>query len=137
MKTRQIRCACFIPGGIQCIREMYHVGKCVYEPYQPFSTHVNEHKTPIVIATVATPVAVPVNARLGTTRIWCKHQGQRRKVSVQYLKKNGVIPYQPVKIGTRFYFLKADTTFGSGFRSERACRDVVLTEVAVRLRNMY
>lgn len=36
----KVRCACFIPGGIQCIRPMYHDGEHVYEPYAAFSTHI-------------------------------------------------------------------------------------------------
>ena len=36
----EIRCACFIPGGIQCTLPMYHAGIHVYEPAMPFSTHL-------------------------------------------------------------------------------------------------
>jgi hypothetical protein len=39
--TTQTRCACFIPGGIQCTLPMYHHEACVYAPYQPFSVNVN------------------------------------------------------------------------------------------------
>ncbi len=38
----EVRCACFIPGGIQCVLPMYHDGAHVYEPYMPFSTHLHE-----------------------------------------------------------------------------------------------
>jgi hypothetical protein len=35
-----VRCACFIPGGIQCRLAMYHTGGCVYEPAAPFSEYL-------------------------------------------------------------------------------------------------
>jgi hypothetical protein len=35
----EIRCACFIPGGIQCVKPMYHIGAHVYDPVTPFSTY--------------------------------------------------------------------------------------------------
>ncbi len=35
-----VRCAAFIPGGIQCNQEMYHAGSCTFEPVIPFSTHL-------------------------------------------------------------------------------------------------
>ena len=36
----EIRCACFIPGGVQCVLPMYHAEEHAYEPYTPFSTHL-------------------------------------------------------------------------------------------------
>ena len=35
-----VRCACFIPGGIQCRLAMYHTGEHVYEPAAPFSEYL-------------------------------------------------------------------------------------------------
>jgi hypothetical protein len=35
-----VRCASFLPGGVQCIRPMYHVDDCLYMPAMPFSTHI-------------------------------------------------------------------------------------------------
>lgn len=35
-----IRCACFIPGGIQCNLPMYHAGTHVYDPPSPFSEYL-------------------------------------------------------------------------------------------------
>ena len=36
----KVRCACFIPGGIQCKKAMYHDGEHLYEPVVPFSEYV-------------------------------------------------------------------------------------------------
>jgi hypothetical protein len=36
----EIRCAATIPGGSQCVKPMYHLGKCAFEPAMPFSTHL-------------------------------------------------------------------------------------------------
>lgn len=36
----KVRCACFIPGGIQCVLPMNHAEAHCYEPFMPFSTHL-------------------------------------------------------------------------------------------------
>ncbi len=41
-KQPKVRCACIIPGGIQCVLEMYHTGDHRYEPVAPFSTHLTQ-----------------------------------------------------------------------------------------------
>ena len=38
--TKHVRCAAFIPGGLQCIQPMYHAGDCRFEPYLPFSVYL-------------------------------------------------------------------------------------------------
>jgi hypothetical protein len=38
--VKKVRCASFIPGGIQCTLQMYHTDAHVYEPYKSFSTHL-------------------------------------------------------------------------------------------------
>lgn len=88
------------------------------------------------IATTATPVAVSPMRKMYVSKFVVKHQGKRRTVTIKHLK-NGVVPWQPVKIGTRFYFLRGSCTTGAGHRTERACQDAVSSAVAIYVRNMY
>lgn len=40
VKRGPVRCAAFIPGGIQCSQPMYHLGSCQFDHEIPFSTHL-------------------------------------------------------------------------------------------------
>ena len=40
--TKMPRCAAFIPGGLQCHLAMYHTEECVFEPYKPFTTYMED-----------------------------------------------------------------------------------------------
>lgn len=58
------------------------------------------------------------------------HKGKRLTFQVRY-NIDGTLPWQPVKIGTRWYMLRAAGVSEQAYRTEGACQRSIDSEVAL------